>query len=97
MLADQQREEATLVREQAGVETARLRFADAARLYEEAAGLLPPTDHDRRGADLDSAGGSWTDQGRDFGDNLALEAAITALGAALAERTRDRVPREWAR
>ncbi|MGE4046499.1 MAG: hypothetical protein AB7F35_16695, partial [Acetobacteraceae bacterium] len=37
VLADQQREEAALVREQAGIEAARLRFAEAARLYEETA------------------------------------------------------------
>ena len=66
VLADQQREEAALVGEQAKVETARLRFADAARLYEEAAGLLPANDHDQRGADLVYAGLRWTRSGPGF-------------------------------
>jgi tetratricopeptide (TPR) repeat protein len=96
VLADQQREEAALVREQAKIETARLRFADAAGLYEQAATLLPAVDHDQRGADLVSAGLRWTDQGRDFGDNAALKAAVTVFRAALLERTRERVPLDWA-
>ncbi len=96
VLADQQREEAALVRGQARIEAARLRFAEAARLYEEAAGLLPAADRDRRGADLVTAGLRWTDQGRDFGDNPALERAITTYRAALEERTRARVPLDWA-
>jgi tetratricopeptide (TPR) repeat protein len=96
VLADQQREEATLVREQAGVEASRLRSADAARLYEQAAGLLPTEDHDQRGADLVFACLRWTDQGRDRGDNQALATAITDCRAALEEDTRDRVPLDWA-
>src|SRR5262245_49039283 len=68
VLADQQREEAGLVREQARVETARLRFAEAASLYEQAAKLRPAEDRDERGADWVSAGNRWTDQGQDFGD-----------------------------
>jgi tetratricopeptide (TPR) repeat protein len=96
VLADQQREEATLVREQAGVEASRLRSADAARLYEQAAGLLPPEDHDQRGADLVSACLRWTDQGDARGDNQALTTAIKDCRAALEENTRDRVPLEWA-
>src|SRR5262245_22407270 len=68
VLADQQREEAGLVREQANVETARLRFSEAARLYEQAAKLLPAEDRDERGADWVSAGLRWTAHGQDFGD-----------------------------
>ena len=94
--ADQQREEAGLVREQAKVETARLRFAEAAGLYEQAAKLLPAEDGDERGSDWAWAGLSWTDQGRDFGDNPALLRAIAAFQAALEERTRARVPLDWA-
>jgi hypothetical protein len=37
-------EEADLVRAQPRVETARLRFAEAARLHEQAASLLPAED-----------------------------------------------------
>ena len=94
--ADQQREEAGLVREQAKVETARLRFAEAARLYEQAAKLLPAEDRDERASDWVSAGRSWMDQGRDFGDNPALLSAIAAYRAALEERTRARAPLDWA-
>ena len=72
VLADQQREEARLVREQAGVEVARLRSGEAAQLYEQAVGLLPAEDHDQRGADLVSACLQWTHHGRDRGDNQAL-------------------------
>ena len=95
VLADQQREEAGLVREQAKVERARLRVGEAAQLYEQAARLLPADDRDARGADWGSAGLSWTEQGRDFGDNAALISAIAAYRAALEERTRARVPRDW--
>ena len=96
VLADQQREEAALVREQAKVESARLRFAEAAQLYEQAAQLLPAEDRDQRGADWSAAGISWTDQDRDFGNNSALGRAIEAHRAALEERTRARVPLQWA-
>ena len=83
VLADQQREEVGLVREQAKVEAARLRFGEAAQLYEQAAKLLPAEDRDERGAAWMAAGDSWTDQGRDFGDNAALISAITAYRAAM--------------
>ena len=96
MLADQQREEAALVREQAQLEAARFRYAEAARLYEEAAGLLPAADAGQRGPDLVSACLLWIDQGRDFGDNPALDNAIAAYSAALEEFTRERVPLDWA-
>src|ERR1700730_10731638 len=56
MLSDQAREEADLVRAQARVETARLRFAAAARLHEQAARLLPAEDREGRAADWESAG-----------------------------------------
>ena len=36
------------------------------------------------------------DQGRDFGDNPALASAIAVFRAALQERTRERVPLDWA-
>ena len=97
VLADQQRQEANLVREQAKEEAARLRFADAAALYQQAAALLPTEDRDERGSDLVSTGLSWTDQGRDFGDNAALLSATAAFSAALGERTRERVPLDWGR
>ena len=96
VLADQQREEASLVREQAKIEAARLRFSESAGLYEQAAKLLPTEDRDARGADWLSAGLRWTDQGRDFGDKPALISAVAAYRAALKERTRARVPLDWA-
>ena len=84
------------MREQAKVEAARLRFAEAAQLYEQAAKLLPAEDNDERGTNWVLAGLSWTDQGRDFGDNPALISAIAAYRAALEDRTRARVPLDWA-
>ena len=87
--ADQHRQEASLVREQARVEAARLRFAEAAQLCEQAARLLPAEDRDERAADWVSAGLAWTDEGRDFGNNAALIRAIAAYRAALEDRTRD--------
>src|SRR5882757_7521987 len=97
MPADQAREEAALVRAQARVETARLRFAAAARLHEEAARLLPAEDREGRAADWESAGLRWTDQGRGFGDDPALVNAIAAFQAALEEQTRAQAPLQWAR
>ncbi|MGF1476774.1 MAG: hypothetical protein ACFB6S_14545 [Geminicoccaceae bacterium] len=96
LFADQQREEAQLVRERAAIEETRLRFAAAARFYEEAASLLPPDDEYQRWSDLVYAGLRWTDQGRDFGDNSALIEAIRVYGQALEEKTRERVPLDWA-
>ncbi len=95
VLADQQREEAALVREQAGVEAARLRFAEAARLYEQAAGLLPAENRDRRGADLFAAGEQWSERNSAFFGTYevpALERAVAAYRAALEELTRERAP-----
>src|SRR6267154_1432676 len=97
MPADQAHEEAALVRAQARVETARLRFAAAARLHEEAARLLPAEDRAGSAADWESAGLRWTDQGRGFGDDPALVNAIAAFQAALEEQTRSQAPLHWAR
>src|SRR6266851_787962 len=97
MPVDQAREEADLVRAQARVETARLRFAAAARLHEQAARLLPAEDHEGRAADWASAGLRWTDQGRGFGDDPALLNAIAAFQAALEGQTRAQAPLHWAR
>jgi tetratricopeptide (TPR) repeat protein len=96
LLADQQREEAQLVREQAGIEESRLRLAEAARLYEEAASLLPADDSAQRWSDLIDAGLRWTDQGRDFGDNEALLEAIRVYLTARGERSREEAPLDWA-
>jgi len=96
VLTDQIREEASLLREQAKIEAARLRFAETARFYEEAARLLPAEDRDARSADWVLAGDSWTEQGLYFGDNRALINAIAGYRAALEERTRARVPLDWA-
>ena len=85
------------MRAEARVETARLRFAAAARLHEQAARLLPAEDREGRAADWESAGLRWTDQGRDFGDNPALLNAIAAFQAALEEQTREHAPLDWAR
>src|SRR5262249_40192981 len=90
VLAGQQREEANLVQEQAKVEAARLRFAEAAQLYEQAVKLLPPEDRDARGDVWRAAGFNWTTQGEDFGDRSALIHAIEAYRAASAEHDRKR-------
>ncbi len=96
LLADQQREEAQLVREQAGIEESRLRFAEAAHLYEEAASLLPADDSAQRWFYLMSAGLRWTDEGGDFGDNQALLEAIRVYRMARVERSRKKAPDDWA-
>ena len=96
LLADQQREEALLVREQAGIEESRLRFDEAAVLYEEAARLLPDDDEEQRWSDLIEAAGMWLDEGQDFGNNAALQRSIDVYGQALELRPRDRVPLDWA-
>ena len=96
LLADQQREEAQLVREQAGIEESRLRFDEAAVLYEEAAGLLPDDDEEQRWYDLLAAASLWLDEGWDFGDNAALERSIDVYRRARELRPRDHAPLQWA-
>src|SRR4029077_12603223 len=97
MPVDQGREEADLMRAEARVETARLRFAEAARLHEQAARLLPAEDRAGRAGGWESAGLRWTDQGRVFGDDPALVNAIAAFQAAMEEQTRAQAPLPWAR
>ncbi|MCP4307763.1 MAG: tetratricopeptide repeat protein, partial [bacterium] len=96
LLADQQREEAQLVRGQAQIETSRLRFADAAELFEEAASLWPDDDVKERYKDLISSADGWHEEGRDFGVNDALIESIRVHQIALDIRPRTTAPLDWA-
>ena len=96
MLADRQREEAQIAREQAGLEESNLQFAAAAAFREEAAGLLPEGDRYQHWRDLLAAGRLWRDQGRDFGGPEALERAIRVYERALELMPREQAPRHWA-
>src|SRR6266849_8221562 len=96
VLADQQREEAGLVFEQARVERARLAYDEAARLFREATDLLPAGDEMRWRYTLNE-GSAWFTKGDRFGDNHALEQAVAVDRAALQLASRSERPLDWAR
>lgn len=95
MLADQQREEAALVAEQAAIERARLRYRDAAALYREAADLLPPIDVKDRWANLVRAAVNLTLHKPPYGDPATLQEAIVTYSQAFALVPRAIYPEEW--
>ncbi len=96
LLVDQQREEAGLVREQAGLEVSRLRRLDAARLYETAAALLPDGDREARWQNLSEASHQFCITGRDRGDNRALTESIRTGEFALTLADRSGQADDWA-
>ncbi len=93
---DADREEAALMRAQAGIEETRLRFAAAARFYEEAADRLPNEDADARWLNLLLAGHRYQDDNRIVGDQSVFEDAIAAYRGALDVRPRAAEPTDWA-
>jgi tetratricopeptide (TPR) repeat protein len=83
VLVDQQREEAGLVNEQARVEAARLAYDEAARLFHEAADLLPTNDAATRSQYLVEEAHAWSAKAERLGDYPALERAIDVSRSAL--------------
>src|SRR5712692_7429678 len=96
VLADQQREEAGLVFEQARVERARLAYDEAARLFKEATDLLPAGDVEARWRYTLNEGHAWSAKGDHFAASHALEQAVTIDRAALQLASRSERPLDWA-
>jgi tetratricopeptide (TPR) repeat protein len=74
-----------------------LRYTDAARLFADAAKLVPLEREDIRIGYLDQEAEALYRQGDERGDNGALATAIEQYHLVLTFRTRDRVPLDWAR
>ena len=74
----------------------RLRYGDAAESYAVAASFLPPSLSDHHSFLLSQQAAALFRQGDELGDNAALRQAIKMYGDALTERTRERVPLDWA-
>jgi tetratricopeptide (TPR) repeat protein len=96
LFIEHQREEAELVRTQAQLEVNRLRFAEAARLFEQASMLRPDGDHDARFIDALAAIDAWQDQASSFGDLIASQRAVDLAGELENEFNREEAPRKWA-
>lgn len=74
----------------------RLRYRKASTHFREAAEMVPEPERDTWLGYLDRAAYALLRQGHEFGDNIALEEAVTAFREALKERPRERVPLDWA-
>jgi tetratricopeptide (TPR) repeat protein len=81
-----------------GIALTRLRYAEAAKHFANAAAVFPPgsAHEDKRVRYLEREARALDQQGSEFGDNDALNSAIERL-KRLAELTpRERMPRDWA-
>ncbi|MFM9099888.1 MAG: tetratricopeptide repeat protein, partial [Cyanobium sp.] len=75
---------------------ARFAYRQAARWFAEAAQLMPEAKFEQARAYQDEAASALYKQGEELGDNDALREAVAAYREALKERTRERVPLQWA-
>jgi tetratricopeptide (TPR) repeat protein len=73
-----------------------LRYLDAAEYFRSAAQKVPRSAQQLHLGYLDQAADALYRQGAEFGDNAALKDAVAAYREALEERSRERVPLEWA-
>ena len=73
-----------------------LHYLDAAQHFQDGADLLPPGEPDEKGRFLFAEANALKQQGDERGDNAALTKAISVYQLALQERTRERVPLDWA-
>lgn len=89
------RDEASLKTERAGIAMTRLRYTEAASLHAEAASLLD-FDAEAAWSALMASAAALADQGREFGDNAALQQAIATYNRATGLAPRNRVPLAWA-
>ena len=71
-------------------------YVQAADLFGQAAGYVPAGHSDERLAYLDRQADALWRQGDERGDNDALRSSIEIYRRTLEERTRDRVPLDWA-
>jgi tetratricopeptide (TPR) repeat protein len=97
VLEDQQREEASLAFAQAGVEYARFAYDQAAQLFAEAAGLLPPGDIETRWRYIMAKAGAELAMGDEFGKNSALIQAAETYRGVLPLVPRSERQLDWAR
>jgi hypothetical protein len=82
--------------QRAGLALTRLRYAEAASLFAEAAGRMPPGYEEERLGYLDQETEALYRQSDERGDNAALAAAIERRRALIQLRPRERVPLQWA-
>jgi len=71
-------------------------YRQAAELFARAASYVPPGHPDERGDYLARQADALYQQGDERGDNAALRSAIEVYQHVLQERTRTRVPLDWA-
>jgi hypothetical protein len=90
------RNEAEFLTDEAGIDHLNFTYREAAKKYAEAANLVGSFDRDSQWQYLLKQAGALYDHGNEFGDHAALLEAIAICRAALAERTRERVPLDWA-
>jgi tetratricopeptide (TPR) repeat protein len=81
------------------ISLARLRYAEAAKHFANAAGVFPPNSayEDKRISYLQKEASALFQQGGEFGDNGALLSAIERYKRLLDLAPRERVPLDWAR
>ena len=80
---------------EASVALTERQYAQAAKLFDEAAGYVPTGHADARLKYLDRKANALYRQGDELGDNAALNASIVIL-SELAGYPRDRLPLDWA-
>jgi tetratricopeptide (TPR) repeat protein len=96
--ADRQAMELAATKAQrAGLALTRLRYAEAASLFAEAAGRMPPGHEEERLGYLEQEAEALYRQGDERGDNAALMAAVERYRILARLRPRERVPLDWAR
>jgi len=87
---------AEAVAQRAQLALARFAYRQAAVWFAEAAQLLPAARLEQALAFREEATSALYKQGLELGDNAALREAVVAYRDALKERTRERVPLDWA-
>jgi tetratricopeptide (TPR) repeat protein len=80
----------------AGVALTEGKYQQAAELFGQAAEYVPADHPDERSGYLSGQAGALYRLGEERGDNAALRQAIKMYGRVLEERTRERVPLQWA-
>ena len=74
----------------------KLRYGEAADLFQRAAALLPVNDLDDRLRILTRRGDSLAQRGSHYGDMTAFQAAVEVYREVLGEWPEQRIPHEWA-
>ncbi|MBF0462902.1 MAG: hypothetical protein HQL87_16130 [Magnetococcales bacterium] len=97
LLELQGQEQAATWASRGGLAMTRLRYAEAAQHFANAAQTLPQTQETQRIAYLEQEAYAWYSQGDEFGDHAALEKAIQLRKKLLEWHPRSAVPLNWAR